>query len=445
MIFPQLWGIGRRSPGVGPAMTSPFTFKTSLSSTLTLPALTAVACALALLLGLRLFGERMTSRASLAASRAADVEQIWGGPLLQPQPLVMWRRADAATPELSRADISSTKVQVELDVEYRRRGITEYPGYQARVAGAYQLTNPTADPIQASFSLGLPSARSSLMLTELSLTVDGREDPSHTEYAPDKITWAGRVEGGHTAIFAVKYRARGLQRFGYALSPAALKSEDARPISHFELDLLVRGAHDELDFPLGSMSPTLNETTPEGARHLVWSVDRMLSAFDVGLVLPDKSGLTAALRKFVYNAPWFYLLFAFSAVLAMSGRTSRERAIHLVGLSSAYFLYFPLTTYLVAYLPWPIAATLGTVAMSGLMIVHAARFLGGRSAAWIAVCLVLFLAVPAAAYLIPAHTGLVLVLAGFVGVALALRQLGGLAERSTVLEVPVSAAKAVAP
>ena len=83
--------------------------------------------------------------------------------------------------------------------------------------------------------------------------------------------------------------------------------------------------------------------------------------------------------------------------------------------------------------------------MSGLMIVHAARFLGGRSAAWIAVCLVLFLAVPAAAYLIPAHTGLVLVLAGFVGVALALRQLGGLAERSTVLEVPVSAAKAVAP
>ena len=164
----------------------------------------------------------------------------------------------------------------------------------------------------------------------------------------------------------------------------------------------------------------------------------MLSAFDVGLVLPDKAGLASALGRLVYNAPWFYLLYAFSVLWVMGARTAREKSLHLIGFSGAYFLYFPLATYLVAYLPWPVAAAIGTVAISGLAIAHAFRFLGAGAAMGIAACQGLFLAVPAAAYLIPAHTGIILVLAGFVAMALALRQVGTLAERSTPAMQPVA-------
>lgn len=394
------------------------------------PGLVALSCALLLLVGLRIFGHRMASRSDEASRRSADVAQIWGGPLLQPHPQAQWRRADAATPELSPAELTQSHVQVELDVEYRRRGIAEYPGYRATVSGSYRLQNPVDEPIHAAFVIGLPSDRSSLMLTDLELTIDGKEDRAHTEYAPDKITWTGRVAGGGAATVAVRYRARGLERFGYALSPKVSSAAgEARPISDFQLELLVRGAKGELDFPMGAMTPTLAETTTDGGRRMVWSVDRMLSAFDVGVVLPDKANLSAALAKLVHNAPWFYLLYAFSVLWVLAGLGGLARSLHLVGLSATYFLYFPLATYLVAYLPWPLAAAIGVVAISALCVGHGLSFLGRRRAAGLAACQVFFLAVPAAAYLVPAHTGLILVLAAFVAVALALRQVGGLAER----------------
>ncbi|MBK6690452.1 MAG: hypothetical protein IPG45_38650 [Deltaproteobacteria bacterium] len=407
------------------------------------PSLVAITCALCLLVGLRIFGHRMAFRSEEASRRSADVAQIWGGPLLQPHPTAQWRRADAATPELSPAELTKSQVQVMLDVEYRRRGIAEYPGYRAEVTGTYRLQNPVEAPIHAAFVIGLPSDRSSLMLTDLELTIDGKEDRAHTEYAPDRITWAGRIPGGGAATVALRYRARGLEQFGYALSPKVSSLGEARPISDFQLELLVRGAKGELDFPMGAMTPTLAETTADGARRMVWSVDRMLSAFDVGVVLPDKANLSAALAKLVHNAPWFYLLYAFSVLWVMAGLSGLARSLHLVGLSATYFLYFPLATYLVAYLPWPLAATLGVVAISALCVGHGLRFLGRRRAAGVAACQVFFLAVPAAAYLVPAHTGLILVLAAFVAMALALRQVGGLAERPT--PSGVGSAEVVAP
>jgi hypothetical protein len=99
------------------------------------------------------------------------------------------------------------------------------------------------------------------------------------------------------------------------------------------------------------------------------------------------------------------------------------------GLSGAYFLYFPLATYLVAYLPWPIASVLATIAIGALCILHAHRFAGRSAAAGVALSVVFFLAVPAAAYLVPSHTGLILVLAGFVALGIAMHVVGLAAKR----------------
>src|SRR2546430_421934 len=80
-------------------------------------------------------------------------------------------------------ELSASDVKVALDVEYRRRGITEYPGYEAEFRGSYRFTNPSAEAAFVAFSVGLPVDRSALMLRDLVLLVDGKEDAAHTEYA----------------------------------------------------------------------------------------------------------------------------------------------------------------------------------------------------------------------------------------------------------------------
>ena len=67
--------------------------------------------------------------------------------------------------------------------------------------------------------------------------------------------------------------------------------------------------------------------------------------------------------------------------------------------------------------------------VSALGTLHALRFVGRTEAAKVGLTHAFFLAVPAAAYLVPAHTGLMLVVAAFIALAAALQVVGTLAGR----------------
>jgi hypothetical protein len=389
------------------------------------PSIAVVAISVvALSVGWQLFTGRLLERTDRARAASGEVARIWGGPLLQPQPEVRWRRADAATVELEAAELKKSEVTVDLDVDYRRRGITEYPGYEALVRGEYQFENPSEAPAFVAFTIGLPVERSALMLRDLVLLVDGREDAAHTEYAPDGIAWRGRVD--KAARFTLSYRARGLERFGYRFAGAG--KEGARPVTAFKMQVRVKNLRGVVDFPVGSMAPT-RVAKADGARVFEWDVERLLTSFDIGLVLPDKSDLAGALGRLIRNAPFFYLLFAAALSFALSSLGRRARALHVAGLSAAYFLYFPLAAYLSAYLPWPIACGLSLAGIAALMLLHVERFVGARVAARVGLVVLFFLATPAVAYLLPAHTGLILVLVGFVALATGLNHLGDSARR----------------
>jgi hypothetical protein len=204
------------------------------------------------------------------------------------------------------------------------------------------------------------------------------------------------------------------------------------------MQVSVRNLRGEVDFPVGAMAPTLIEDAA-GARVYAWDVQRLLTSFDIGLILPDKSDLSAAIGRLIHNAPWFYLMFAAALTLSLSSVRRRARALHVAGLSAAYFLYFPLAAYLSAYLPWPFACGISLGGISAVVLLHVSRFVGARAAGRVGLVLLFFLATPAVAYLLPAHTGLILVVVGFCALATGLRYLGAGASR-LVDDEPVGAA-----
>jgi hypothetical protein len=404
-----------------PAAEGP-SLKTVVSDNLT--ALAAVAAAAVMLsVGWEVFADRLGTRTNQAYG-GDEVSRIWGGPLRQPQPTVRWRRADAATVELASGELARSEVNVDLDVQYRRRGVAEYPCYEAKFDGQYEFKNPSPEASFVAFSVGLPVDRRALMLQEIKLLVNGREEPDATEYTPERIVWTGKVPGERTARFEVSFRARGLQRFGYFFADEKGAGQ-GKPVTAFRLAMTVKGARGALDFPVGSMSPTSDQASPQG-RTMVWEVNRLLSSFDVGVELPDGRGVAVALRHLIANAPFFFLLWAFALLFALRGVSRVARALHVLGLSATYFLYFPLASYLTAYLPWAVAATLSLVAISALAVAYAWRFVGWRAGSLVALSQGFFLAVPAAAYLLPEHTGLILVISGFAALCVGLQIFGAL-------------------
>lgn len=403
-------------------------------------ALAVVASLMALAVGWALFADRLLSRSARASSLDAEESRLWGGPLLQPHPTVRWRRADAATAALSSGQLEQSHVKVDLDAQYRRRGLVELPCYEAGFTGDYTFKNPSSEPAFVAFGVGLPVKGDALMLRDLRLLVDGKEDPAHTEYTPERIVWTGALPGAATGHFQLGYRARGLERFGYALNGGVACAGErceglVKPVTAFQLELNVRGAKGALDRAPGWMAPTGENATVDGTQ-LVWNVDRLLTAMDLGVVLPDNRGVSVAMAKLMGNAPFFYLLFSAGLLHALRRVGSRARALHVLGLSGGYFLYYPLATYLTAYLPWAAACAVAFVGVSALAVLHARQFLSGGEAVQVGLCQLFFLGAPAMAYLFPAHTGLILVVSGFVVLGLSLQAVGAVARRVVEVEPP---------
>lgn len=388
--------------------------------------ITILLCVVALSIGWDLFAERMGDRTERADAASSDVARIWGGPLLQPHPTIRWRRTDAATVETAAGELASTHVAVDLDAEYRRKGLTEYPGYETGFTGEYAFKNPSKDAASfVAFTVGLPTERDALMLRDVRLLIDGVEDPEHTEYAPQKIIWTGQLAADKAAKFTVSFRARGMTTFGYTFAPtrAGQDASASKPVTAFDLVMRIKGVPGQIDFPVGSMAPTSDDGGAD-VRTLTWKVDRLLTSFDVGVKLPDNRGVTVAMERLTRKAPAFYFMFAIGLLWALTGVRRGARALHVLAMSGAYFIFFPLATYLTAYLPWTVACSISLAGITALMVVHGFRFVNQKAGARVAACSGFFLAVPTVAHLIPAHTGIILIVGGFIACGIAMHVIG---------------------
>lgn len=419
-----------------------------------------VLASLVLTLGWELFAARLESRLNRDAVRSDEVRRIWGGPVLQGGPRVQWRRQDAATAELATAPIDRTDIQVGLKVEYRARGLTEYPTYEADFAGVYVVTNPSSASSFVAFRIPLPGDGGDMVSTNLALLVDGKEAPAETQYQRDTKTvlWTGEMEGQQTKTFEFKYRVRGLESFAYDVDDAGAdfsggsdgsdrsdgengaSRASASPQSNFKLAMTVEGLDGELDYPIGSMSPT--SIVSDGGRSiLTWDLPRVLTSLDAGVLLPDHLGPMRAFVHLLGMAPWFFVLFSLSLGYAFARLSSVGRLLHGLGFAAVYFVHFPLVVYLAAYLPWTVAVVVTLAASVGLLTVHARRFAGGASAVRVLTSAALFLVVPVVAYLVPQHAGLILVATGFICSAILLRLVAMLAQwvDRTHSEAPIMA------
>jgi hypothetical protein len=268
--------------------------------------------------------------------------------------VVLTREVTLRAEEPVRMEESRLRVSLEFGSplwEARR------PSYRASFAAQYAFANPLDRPVTARFSFPLPQGSGTL--SEFAVLVDGRELPASGAL---RGFWEGRLAAGQRVRVDVRYRHQGARGWRYVLGSSRESLRD------FSLTAQTDGAP---RFPRYSLLPTRTARSLGGTT-LIWELKNVITAQDVALSFPARSGRETAAKLYAFT-PAALLLAAVFAALWGRGRGLHllpgAAALAVVGLT----LGSVLGGMLLNYLPVFVAAPLGAVVGAALALRAAGR------------------------------------------------------------------------
>ena len=259
-----------------------------------------------------------------------DVMARWGAPIDQPAPSARFVESGAVFSTLEELPFDSQELKLKAKMNYRKRGLVYFSGFEFSFQGHYRLTNPRAKAIDAVFVFPIQSNQNRILLSDLSFTIDGHAETIPMHSRRDKLVWTGRIEPQKSVLFKIELKGQGLDRFKYLLDPA---------ISARNVDVVidVEGG-DNYDYPNAVVPAHRIETKP-GHISLSWHFDSLESGVPIGLLLPSETSFDAVIITMTLRA-WapFAVLFVISVVLARINQQHITR--HDAYFMSAVYSFF---------------------------------------------------------------------------------------------------------
>jgi hypothetical protein len=209
--------------------------------------------------------------------------------------------------------------------------------------------------------------------------VDG-EEPDGVQYSLSKIVWWTDLEAGEEREIVVRYRARGVGSFTYAL-------DRNRRLENLDVAIVVQGLKGS-QVPDDAL-PTTNVGNVEDGERFAWQYEALIADRNVRIELPTRPGfaqrveeLQEPMRNLSLASP--LLVAGFVGCLAglhrLSGIQLPLQHYLLAGLG--FFLFYPALTFLSGALELPWAAALASVVVTGLLVAFLGFAAGWRRTWW---------------------------------------------------------------
>lgn len=327
-----------------------------------------------------------------------DVMERWGAPIQQPMPSLRYVPTGAVFTSLEPLPLTRQEVAIDATMNYRKRGLLYFSGFDFRFAGDFDAANPFPRDVDVAFVFPISLQKNKVLLSDLAFTVNGAPAPVELGKEGDKLLWTGRLRPGERLAFHVAFRGRGLDAFTWLMDPAA-------PVRNVGLTLDIHGG-DNFDYADGVVPATRVERRPDGTR-LVWRFDSLESGIPVGVVLPSEKSWDAILATFAARS-WAGFLLLFAGLVALSvhhGRVPRMHESYL--FAAAYALFFVLTAYFAAFVHFYVAWALSLAIAAALLCGYAALLLPRGAWKVVAGLVAASLFVPTLAVVLQGYTGLV--------------------------------------
>ena len=370
-----------------------------------------------------------------SAELAQDVSQLWGGRHAQAAPSAWYWRSRQVTKEVEVTDnrgetvirdieeevlekvavpLSSTRIEADLDLEHRKKGLLWHDTYTVDFAGEYVVRLPegATGPLELHFAFPSPQA----IYDDFELVIDG-ENVAATADLSQGVTARAAAAPGQETVFEIAYRSRGLDHWRYLFAP-----EGVAQIHDFSLSLATDFA--DIDFVPGTLSPTAKQRTADGWT-LEWSFASLVSGQNIGVDLPNKLNPGPLTARITFFAP-VSLLFFITVLVMLSALGHLElHPMHYFFLAAAYFSFHLLLAYLVDHLSINLAFAVSAAVSLALVVSYLRLVCGlGRAVRYAGAAQLVFLVLFSYAFFFEGYTGLAVTL-GAVLTLFALMQLTG--------------------
>lgn len=332
-----------------------------------------------------------------------QVAELWGAAHTQKAPAVI-----LSTPQGGdlKVELDSGQINVDLQLEHRRKGLLWYATYDVAFDGDFTFQNPLTDVVTATVTFEFPSASAvyddfEFRVRELQSTPSGGTGR--------KLTAVLQVAPAEEVDIRLAYKSRGLDHWLYSFADEITTVKD--------FALTVDTDFDDYDFPARTVSPSTKTETPEGWE-LQWQFSSLVSDFDVGVEMPGRLNPGPLASRMSFFAP-VSLLFFFT-VLVVLGVVSgvNLHPMHYFFLGAAFFAFHLLFAYLVDHVVLGLAFVVAAVVSMALVISYLWRVVGRCFALREAgVSQLLFLVLFSYAFFFEGYTGLVITVGAIVTLA----------------------------
>ncbi|HEY0094724.1 MAG TPA: hypothetical protein VGB96_10380 [Archangium sp.] len=342
---------------------------------------------------------QVVDRTEFASSELAqDVEERWGAPVVQPAPSLRYVQSGTIFTELKPLPFDKQHVQVQARMNYRKRGLRYFSGFDFTLSADYAVVNREGHDIDVAFIFPIEVDKSQVLLSELQFLVNSAESSLDLGESGNRLVWTGRIPQGATSTFSIRYRARGLDSFLYKLDPS-LPARDVR------LHLGVEGG-ENFDYPAQVLVANTVETGRD-AVSLDWAFQSLESGVNLGVILPSVEEYDELVATMARRA-WVPFLGLVALLAAFSIRHKRPLAFYEAYLlAAAYGFFFVLLAYLAAFMNFYVAYALTTLGLGAAVVVYAKRLYPQERTSRLAGVWGATLVVPTTAVILQGYTGLI--------------------------------------
>ncbi|MHC4475510.1 MAG: inner membrane CreD family protein [Planctomycetota bacterium] len=302
------------------------------------------------------------------------VGQLWGTKQTQQAPLLSYKstspqaRNGQGRGNTEYVAFSASNIEVDLELEHRKKGLLWYSTYQVAFSGKYTMVNDSAEPREMFLSFEFPAKGA--VYDNFRFVAGGREIQD-IEPTSGNITKAFTLAGGETREIQISYESQGLDEWSYDFG------SDVRQVRNFSLVLNTN--FEEIDFPIESISPTDKQRTGDGWK-LTWQYSNLLTGVKIAMVTPHKLNPGPWVSRVTAAAPVSLFLFFFLLFVLTTVRKIKVHPMNYFFIGTAFFSFHLLLAYLVDHISIHVAFWVCSVVSIFLVVSYMRLVLGMRFA-----------------------------------------------------------------
>jgi inner membrane protein involved in colicin E2 resistance len=260
--------------------------------------------------------------------------------------------------------IEGSKIDVDLNLEHRQKGLLWYSTYKVSFSGLYTFQNST-DQDKVNFKINFPASQA--IYDDLIFAVN--DQPLDIKNDKGSISGTIPVEAGKSAVLKVSYKSQGLNDWRYKFGG------DVSQVKNFNLKMTTN--FKDIDFPQSTLSPTEKLEISNGWE-LSWNYKNLLSGFEIGMVMPEKLQPGPLAGRISFFAPVSLFFFFFLMFIITTLRGIDLHPMNYFFLGTAFFSFHLLLAYLVDHISIHIAFLISS-AISILLVISYLRLVVGFS------------------------------------------------------------------